>query len=117
MNDWARMERQAKRYKEMYPAGTRIMLDYMDDPYAPIPSGTKGTVDFVDDVGTIHMRWDNGRSLGLVPGEDSFHRLSDKELEEESNSLDDKIQNATNRIKENNTDKGDMENTEPVQEI
>ena len=32
----------------------------------------RGEVDFVDDIGTIHMRWDNGRALGIVPGEDSF---------------------------------------------
>ena len=27
----------------------------------------------VDDIGTVHCDFDNGRRLGLVPGEDSFH--------------------------------------------
>jgi hypothetical protein len=42
----------------------------MNDPYAPIASGEEGAVDFVDDAGQIHMKWDNGRSLALIPGED-----------------------------------------------
>lgn len=62
----------AKMYKEMYPKGTRIELISMEDPFAPIAAGTQGTVVCVDDIGTIHMEWDNGRTLGLIPGEDSF---------------------------------------------
>ena len=64
--------------KEQYPPGTRIRLNSMEDPYAPIAPGTEGEVDFVDDIGTIHMKWDNGRSLGIVPGEDSFSVLPPK---------------------------------------
>ena len=56
--------------KEQYPPGTRIRLNSMDDPYAPILPGTEGEVDFVDDEGQLHMKWDNGRSLALIPGED-----------------------------------------------
>lgn len=37
--------------KEQYPPGTRIRLNSMEDPYAPIAPGTEGEVDFVDDVG------------------------------------------------------------------
>ena len=64
--------------KEQYPPGTRIRLNSMEDPYAPIAPGTEGEVDFVDDIGTIHMKWDNGRSLALIPGEDSFTVLPPK---------------------------------------
>ena len=45
--------------KEQYPPGTRIRLNAMDDPYAPILPGTEGEVDFVDDAGQLHMKWDN----------------------------------------------------------
>ena len=58
--------------REQYPPGTRIRLNSMDDPYAPILPGTEGEVDFVDDKGQIFMKWDNGRTLPLAPGEDSF---------------------------------------------
>lgn len=64
--------------REQYLPGTRIRLNSMEDPYAPIAPGTEGVVDFVDDIGTIHMKWDNGRSLGIVPGEDSFSVLPPK---------------------------------------
>ena len=77
MNEWARMEMMAKVYKEKYPKGTRIELISMDDPYAPLEPGTKGTVNHVDDMGTIHMQWDNGRTLGLIPGEDSFRVIEE----------------------------------------
>jgi Domain of unknown function (DUF4314) len=31
----------------------------------------------VDDLGTIHVKWDNGSTLGLVPGQDSFRVVVD----------------------------------------
>ena len=69
-------QKKVQRIKEQYPEGTRIRLMSMDDPYAPISPGTEGTVDFVDDAGQIHMKWDNGRGLALIPGEDNFSVLS-----------------------------------------
>ena len=80
------MTREERRRAAMtspnYPPGTRLELISMDDPQ-PIPPGSRGTVDHVDDMGTIHMRWDSGRSLGLVPGEDSFRKLTTEELDAE----------------------------------
>ena len=49
-----------------------------NDP-RPIDPGTKGTVIHVDDIGTVHCSFDNGRQLGLVPGEDSFHKIALKD--------------------------------------
>ena len=42
-------------------------LECLRSQYAP---GTKGTVVCVDDIGTIHVHWDNGSSLGVAYGED-----------------------------------------------
>ena len=79
MNDWERQHRQAQRYKEAYPPGTRLMLLSMNDPHHPVESGTRGTVDHVDDMGTIHMKWDNGRTLGICPETDSFYKIEEVE--------------------------------------
>ena len=70
-------EQQLKALRERYPAGTRIRLINMDDPFAPVPPGTIGEVTMVDDAGNIHMRWQNGRSLSLIERVDSFTVISD----------------------------------------
>ena len=43
------------RIKNHYPAGTRIELISMDDPYDPVPSGTRGTVEHVDDEPSYYL--------------------------------------------------------------
>ena len=58
-----------------FPKGARIVCNYCADPYHPIPSGAQGTVASVDDMGTVHCDFDNGRHFGLVAGEDSFSRV------------------------------------------
>ena len=68
--------------KQRYPEGTRICIDSMGDDPRPIESGTKGTVDWVDDIGTVHCNFDNGRRLGLIVGEDSFHVIQQEEVQE-----------------------------------
>lgn len=48
----------------------------MDDPYHPVPCNTEGIVEKVDDGGTIHINWDNGSSLGLIPNVDVFEKVT-----------------------------------------
>ena len=83
MTDYERLYRQAEQHRKQYPPGTRLYLIHMNDPYAPVPEGTRGTVDHIDDGDNIHMRWDNNRTLALVPDEDAFRKLTDEELTEE----------------------------------
>lgn len=83
MNEYERLRRLAEVNKKRYPVGTRILLNNMDDPLNPVPSGTRGTVDSVDDIGQIFMKWDNGRTLPLNSDVDSFRKLTDEELAEE----------------------------------
>lgn len=66
-----------------YPPGTRIVLSSMNDPNAPVKSGTRGTVRYVDDAGQIGVAWDSGRCLSLIPGVDSFRKLTQQEIAQE----------------------------------
>ena len=64
---------QINTLRESYPQGARIMLTRdMEDPFVPHRQGEKATVMSVDDLGDIHVRWDSGDSLAILPGIDSF---------------------------------------------
>lgn len=70
---------EAEVIKKAYPIGSKIELEHMNED--GMPSGLKGTVRFVDDQGQLHMVWENGRSLALVPGEDEFHMIQERQVE------------------------------------
>lgn len=86
MNEYERQRRIAESTKKLYPPGTRIELINMKDPYAPVTSGTRGTVKFVDSMGTIFPEWENNRTIGIVPGEHTFRKLTQEEIEAENQS-------------------------------
>lgn len=50
--------------------GKRVRLVRTSDPYTDLRPGAEGEVNFVDSIGTLHVHWDSGSTLGLVPGED-----------------------------------------------
>ena len=58
--------------KKQYPVGTRIQLDSLCNDERGMPSGLCGTVVGVDDQPALLMKWDNGRSLSLMPFDDNF---------------------------------------------
>jgi hypothetical protein len=66
-----------KQLKSYYTPGTRVMLLQMNDPYTKLQPGAKGTVTGVDDMGTIHVNWDSGSSLGVAYGEDSCKKIEE----------------------------------------
>lgn len=66
-----------ERMKKMYPKGSRVELIEMDDPYRQMPAGLQGTVYAVDDIGTVHVKWDNGSTLGAAYGVDRIRKISE----------------------------------------
>lgn len=66
-----------KQLKSYYTPGARVKLLHMDDPYTKLQAGDMGTVKCVDDIGTIHVKWDRGGSLGIVFGVDSCEKIEE----------------------------------------
>lgn len=65
--------------KENYPPETKIkLLKDMEDKQ-PILAGTIGIVDYIDSEGQLHMKWENGRTLALIPEVDQFEVISKPE--------------------------------------
>ena len=70
MSDKINFRELNKEYK-----GKRIRLLQMKDDPNPVPDGTEGTILNVDDIGTIHVKWDDGRTLGVIIGRQVLNTL------------------------------------------
>ena len=55
----------------------RIRLVFTSDPFTSLRPGEEGEVMYTDDAGTVHVLWDNGSTLGLVPGEDKWESIGE----------------------------------------
>lgn len=69
-------EKEIERLRWDYPAGCRVVLDDMDDPYRKMSAGLQGTCQGVDDAGNVLVAWDNGSSLNVAYGVDRCHRVA-----------------------------------------
>lgn len=58
--------------------GDRVRLVFTSDPYTRLKPGDEGTVSFVDSMNTVHVSWESGSGLGLVPGEDCWEVISSR---------------------------------------
>ena len=56
--------------------GDRIKLIFTDDPYTKLQTGDLGNVSHIDDSGVIHVNWDSGSNLGLIPTRDEWALVS-----------------------------------------
>lgn len=63
-----------KAIKRDYPFKTKVRLIHMDGE-PQMPKGLLGVVELVDDIGQIHVMWENGSSLSLTAYLDKFIKL------------------------------------------
>lgn len=56
--------------------GDRVELVSTTDRHTDLRPGALGTVDVIDDTGTVFVRWDQGSNLGMIPDIDEFRILS-----------------------------------------
>ena len=68
-----------ERLRKEYPKGTRVELVHMDDPFTKLVPGDKGTVNHVDDAGTIFVSWDCGSGLGVAYDEDKIKKIKEED--------------------------------------
>lgn len=73
-------KKQIQRLKEHYVDGLRVELININDEFSELKKGDKGTITRVDDIGQIHVNWDNGSTLALIYGEDFFITRSSDEI-------------------------------------
>ena len=73
-----------RKLRKEYPAGARVELVKMNDVQAP-PVGTQGTVQGVDDIGSVLVQWDNGSCLNIIYGEDECRKISEVFVYKRSN--------------------------------
>lgn len=67
---------QVEAVRRRYPKGLRVELIFLgDDPYSKLKPGNRGTVNHVDDTGTVFVSWDCGSGLGMVYGVDHIRAL------------------------------------------
>ncbi|MCH4007678.1 MAG: DUF4314 domain-containing protein [Eubacterium sp.] len=67
---------QLEDLRKQYPDGTRVELLQMDDVQAP-PEGTCGTVNGIDDTGSLLVSWDDGSGLNVIYGEDIVRKVGE----------------------------------------
>lgn len=63
-----------EQIRKDHPKDSRVRLIKMVDP-RPIPPNTEGSVIAVDGIGQIHIKWDNGSTLALVPSIDTYVQI------------------------------------------
>ena len=73
------MRKEIERLRKTYLEDTRVRLFSMTGE-PQMQEGLTGTVRFVDDIGSIHVDWDNGSTLALIPDEDDFEILKEQQI-------------------------------------
>lgn len=87
--------------REHFPSGSSIHLEQTNTFYPTINPGTKGTLDYIDNLGLFHVSWENNRCSVLIPGEDKFSVVSAEQTRSYKNqdpkSIDTLLEEASSR--------------------
>lgn len=66
------MKEEIRMRKMIFKPGDRVravwfsVINSSFDDNLSVPPGTLGTVRMIDDMGTVHVSWDNGSTLGAL---------------------------------------------------
>jgi len=70
---------QVELVRQNYPKSTRIEVTHIDDPYSKLTAGSRGSVKFIDNTGSLFCDFDNGEHIGLLYGIDEYRKMSTKD--------------------------------------
>ena len=73
------MRKEIERLRKRYPEGTTVRLFSMTGE-PQMQEGLIGTVRLVDDIGSIHVNWENRSTLALLPDEDDFEIVREQQM-------------------------------------
>ena len=71
-------QREIALLRTKYSAGTKVYLIHMEGE--ELPAGSIGTVRYTDEMGQLHVLWEQGMEICLIPGSDSFRRATSEEI-------------------------------------
>ena len=60
-----------ERLRNIYKPGIKVRLIHMEGE-PQMTEGLEGAIDYIDDAPQIHVKWENGSSLALIPELDKF---------------------------------------------
>lgn len=80
--------------------GKRIAMIQMANDPNPIEPGTMGTIKMIDAIGQIHVDWDNGRTLAVIPDEDEYEIESEEKMATGGQVSKDNLSGAIKYIKD-----------------
>lgn len=55
--------------------GQRVRFLRSSDPYTKLQYGDEGEVTTVDGLGTVHIKWDSGSTLGMITEEGDLFQI------------------------------------------
>lgn len=61
--------------RDQYPKGSGIRLSQQRDALSPVEPGSRGRLEYIDDEGQFHVRWEDGKETVLAIGKDRFQVL------------------------------------------
>lgn len=86
--------------RERLTNGDRVMVISMPEDPRPVPPMTEGTVSYIDDAGQIHVIWDNGQTLALIPEVDEYIKLCEKDFKVKYTEVYSEVYDVTAHSKE-----------------
>lgn len=66
--------------REQFKQGSTVTLK--EQQGEGLPAGSKGKIKYIDNVGTVFIKWSNGMTLGM-PADENLYDIQKKDMSQE----------------------------------